>query len=416
MTRGLCRRLVFFCAGAFAFFLPVSIFGEQVSLIALGVALVVALVHARTPLRPLAFDAPVLLYMVAAATSVIASPLGLALSPQAFFFRTAAAYFLCSRALVFDGMDDVELRAAWAVGLCAVTAAAAGVLALVQFRSGFDLLAAIHLRAPIQSEAPGFPGRFAAIGFFHSRLAFAHMLLVPAGLLGGVVTLWRGSRARRAIVAAALLLVLCGLALSFGRMAWIGLALGVAVALLIVGGTRARVVVAAAGALALCSLALPAVRARVHSLGEIGSVQARGYVWSRAAEVISEYPLTGTGAGSYRRALDPLVEAAGPCPGFILAWCHNTFWTLLAENGPLALTAWLWLWGAFFVAPWRAFRGHAPGSLSRALAVGAVAAGVAITVVSLMHDIVVDGRASYAAFALCGLVAALEESATRRAA
>ena len=414
MIRPVAVRATLMCVGAFALFAPMSIAGEQVALATLAVALAVALASPpRMALRPLALDAPALLYAAAVAASLVSSPLPFALPAQAFFVRTLAAYFLVSRALLVDvDAAAVERRAAVGVALAALSAALAGALALAQFPTGFDLNAALHLRAPIRIDAPGVPGRYAAIGFFTSRLTLATVLVVPAGLLAGVVALWRGPVARRALAALALALVLVGVALSFGRTAWGGLVLGALAAALLAAKARTRaVLVGCATALALAAALATPVREGVHAALSTGSASARGYLWSRAAEIVSEYPLTGTGAGSYRRALDPLFDAAGEYPGAIRAWCHDTPLTVLAEAGPLALAAWLWLWAAFFAAAARAYRRHPPGSFSRAAALGAVAAGVAVSVISLLHDVVVDSRASYAIFALCGLAAALDASA-----
>ena len=83
-------------------------------------------------------------------------------------------------------------------------------------------------------------------------------------------------------------------------------------------------------------------------------------------------------------------------------WAHNLELSTLAEMGPLGLLALLWLFGAAAVA---LVRRRSP------LALGGLAALVALFVIGQAHDVIYDTKVMYALWLVLGLsLAASPES------
>ena len=417
MTRDRVRALALDVAvgalAAHALFLPMSIAGMQVSLAACGAAFAVAVALGWRDAERLTLDRPALLFALACVASLALSTAPLAGVREATSFRALAGYLLVSRALRLAGVSRALPRA---LALYLGVAAAAALLGVAQFRTGFDLLAAFGLRAPVQSLAPDVPGRFSAIGFFDSRLTLAHVLVVPL-CLGAALLAGRAVRGRAAAwTALATALLAAGEALTFARTAWLGALAGLA-AMALVAGRGARIVLALGLACAVAlAAASPAVRARAAGMlsSDDSSHATRRYIWSRAVEVVADHPLFGAGVGGYPAAAAPHFAEVREVYSAEPTWAHDTWLTVLAETGPVGLCAYLWLWGAFLAAAVRGARRLEGGPVERAVALGALGAGVALVVVSLAHDLLVNAKIAYNLFALMGAVAASERASPER--
>lgn len=282
-----------------------------------------------------------------------------------------------------------RVATAWMLAMGA--AAAWGIL---QAFTGWDLLALLHLRAaPIEVDAP-WKGHHAALGFFNSRLTFAHALLVPLGLAGAFTLAGRGRQRVLGLALGAVLLA--ALVLSFGRAGWWGALATAAVLLGLRGGKRPMLGLAALLAVALL---VPGVRARFASSVSVSANEDRVFIWARAREVIADHPVLGVGFGAYPRVAQPYYDRADP--NFPMhTWAHDTPLSLLAETGPTGLAAYLWLWLSIYVLGVKALR---TGS---AAALGLLAGTLGLHVAALFHDVLYDGEVAFALYLGGGLLAA----------
>ena len=172
----------------------------------------------------------------------------------------------------------------------------------------------------------------------------------------------------------------------FGRLGWLGAAVGIGLVVLLAGsraswltyglvllwtgwrtlGRRKLLMVFALGALALVvtSLLVPQVRERIErtthvlaadSTGVDTALSGRTRIWSAAVCMAREHPVNGVGARGFRQAF----PACDPQPGVIAAWgvgaalhAHQLVLEILSETGGIGLL--LWLAGAALA--WRAWR------------------------------------------------------------
>ena len=172
----------------------------------------------------------------------------------------------------------------------------------------------------------------------------------------------------------------------FGRLGWLGAAVGIGLVVLLAGsraswltyglvllwtgwrtlGRRKLLMVFALGALALvaATLLVPQVRERIErtthvlaadSSGVDTALSGRTRIWSAAVCMAREHPVNGVGARGFRQAF----PACDPQPGVIAAWgvgaalhAHQLVLEILSETGGIGLL--LWLAGAALA--WRAWR------------------------------------------------------------
>ncbi len=450
-ARALAVRLSGLGLIAAALAAPISIAAVQ---IALGVSaagvLLALLAGARWSRSPL--DLPLAACAAAALISTLAaafSPDGPG-SPASFtLWRHIAGFFVAWQALALAGAEEpssasggpgARRLAGRAMLAAALGLAAASILGLVQYRTGIDLVHAMGLRAqPRLVEAPGVPGRYAAMGFFISRLTFGHNALVWIAFFAGAL-LFGGaprspsagaapgspglSRGTRLALAGATLLALAALLLTFDRAAWLGLfaaALALAAAAQLQSfayqystkklineesiAAQAAAPETAAGApgrarrgwlaglavfaaLLALAAAAPGVRARFASGFSVASNGDRVFLWSRAKEIIRDHPLFGVGFGNYPRVCPRYYDRVDP--SFPMrTWAHDSILSLWAETGPLGLAALAFF--AWSLARAALARIRAGGNL----AAGALAAASALATVGLVHDVVYDSKVMY---------------------
>ena len=366
-----------------AFFLPVSIAGMQIGL---GVAAAGLLLDLPRPLRtPL--DLPVAAFVLVAIASDLWSPYGAPELSQATLWRAAAGFFVVAHGirLLPEGAPRRLVYFACA-GL-----ALSSLVGLVQYRTGIDLVYMLHLRAqPAAVAAPGVPGRYGAMGFFTSRLTFGHCATVLLALLAGLMAQRTFPRRQSIFVAAAGLLGLAAVAVTFDRAAWLGLC-AAAFTVALFAAPRARKAVLPVLLLLGAGAALdPAVRLRFASAFSSRANPDRMFIWARALEIIRDHPLRGIGFANYQRALGPYYDRVDP--HFIMrTWAHNLELSTLAETGPLGLLTMLYLWTS------------AAAALFRRRALGGLAALAAWLVIAQMHDVFYDTKVMYSLWFALGL-------------
>ncbi len=379
-----------------ALFLPLSIVGQQVGggMMALGALGSWALGARR--LLPRGIVAPVLAFIAVCLISTLASPVDVpwrswsAWRPVLFVLLVPAAMASCPR-------PERLLRAS--LLLLLGSALLAALLGLWQRKSGFDLNFWLGVRRePIRIEAPGGEG-YAAVGTFNSRLTFSAIEVAVLVLATGLALTARTWAARigSALVAAA---SAAAVAAAFARAAWIGFFAGV-VALSL--GLRRRAALAALGVALLAAgagAAIPSIRARAVSAMQTTANSDRLFIWSRAGEVLADYPVQGVGVYAYPIVAGPYYDRHDPLFP-MRTWAHDMYLTLLVETGIAGLIAYLWIFAAVIALARRGLAEDSPEWRSARL--GALGATAALLGVSLFHDVLYDGEVAMTLFFLAGL-------------
>jgi O-antigen ligase len=379
------------CAGllAHALLVPISIAGMQ---IALAVAAAGLLLDPPRPLRtPL--DLPALALVAVAVLSDLVSPNGMPPLEAATLWRSVIGFFIVAHALRLLP-QGTALRAVY---FACAGVSLASIVAISQYRTGLDVVHLIGLRStPAVVEAPGLPGRFGAMGFFTSRLTYGHNASVLVACFIGLLGAGAVPRRRIWIVAAAAALGLVGVALTFDRAAYLALCVAALVVAVLAAPLARRPLLVGLAAIALAAAVHPGVRSRFLTTFSVASNADRGFIWSRALEMIREHPIRGVGFANYSKAAAPYYDRVDP--SFPMrTWAHNIELSALVEMGPLGLLAMLWL----VVAALRALlRRQRAGD---ALAVGGVAAVVAWLVIGQAHDVLYDSKVTYALWFALGL-------------
>jgi O-antigen ligase len=166
-------------------------------------------------------------------------------------------------------------------------------------------------------------------------------ILAMGGLLSGSLALSRAfSGSRRLVLAAAALLQVCGLAVTFSRGAWIGFGIGL---LLMVVLAYRKYLAALVGAAVVVWLAAPRVfiDRLLFSFSSTYTAKSstgfgRIWRWESALQHIADKPLLGLGLGTFGGTTAYMF-------GYWDIWVDNFYLQMGAEGGLLLLTFFLWL-------------------------------------------------------------------------
>ena len=210
--------------------------------------------------------------------------------------------------------------------------------------------------------------------------------LLMGALISMSLALARVSRlAPRLLWALACVVQLGGIAVTFSRGAWIGLAVGVLV-LVIMAYRRYLVAIAGAAVLALV-LRAAGLRRQVHLRLQFlayitkSSQAGRLYVWRMAVDYAAAHPWFGIGLGTFG-------GTSAITFGYGRLWVDNFYLQLAAEGGLLLLAFFLWI---LLRAIKGLVKGHgATDGFRRALAAGMIAAFVAVAVANAHRQRVGD--------------------------
>lgn len=396
-----------------AAFLPLSRDVPEYALLASILGLAAARVAGLEGHRPSPLDVPVGLAVAATvAALVVALVSGVPAPPlePATRFRAYLAPVVVLSALSLplpaDGPDAPRGRAVRALLVWSVSALAASAVGIVQGVAGVDPLFALGVRGVERlPPVPGWPGHFAATGFFAGYGRFGQNLLPPL-LLAAALALGVGLPARRRLLlataasAAAAAVVLTAL-----RSGWASLALGALTLAALSGGKARRAALAAAAAALGLALLHPGLRIRVGELLAGGGNDDRRMIWTICGAIYRDHPL-GIGPGSFDAFAREYWAALAPGT-VVMPGCHATPFQLLVDGGPLLAGACL-VAAILVVRPfWRAARDGSRDALARAAAIGALAGLVALGLSGLVHDVHRAIQVSYSAGVTLGLAAAL---------
>ncbi len=169
--------------------------------------------------------------------------------------------------------------------------------------------------------------------------------------------------------------------LSYTRNAWVGLA--AALLLLAAVWRRRLLLLYPVVALALWFVFPRSVLDRVVSVFDLR--QASNYdrvcMTLSGFQMIRDYPVTGVGLDMVSR-IYPLYRR-DDAPRWRVPHLHNNIMQIAAERGLVALAAYLWLMGAFFVTTWRAL--PRLSGRSRAAVAASLVSVVAISVAGMFE-------------------------------
>jgi hypothetical protein len=375
-----------------AVFLPISTdvpeYALLVALLALGAERTTGLsVHRRSGLDlpvALAVGASLAALGIALATGLPAPHLELATRFRSYLAPVIVLSAL-SLPLPGDGPDAPRARAVRVLLAWCLAVLAASAVGIVQGAAGIDPLHALGLRRIERlPPVPGWPGHFAATGFFSGYARFGQSLFAPL-LLAAALALSGGlSSRRRLLLGATAAAATVAVIFTSLRTGWASVAVGGVVLLALSRGRlRAAGLPLAAGAGSL-ALLHPGLRGRLAALLAGEGNGDRETIWRVCAAVWRDHPL-GVGPGNFE-ALAPRYWAALAPGTQVMPGCHSAPLQLLVDGGPLLAAA-----GVAAVALaarpfWRAAR-DARDPLARAAATGALAAIAAFSVSALVHDV-----------------------------
>lgn len=197
------------------------------------------------------------------------------------------------------------------------------------------------------------------------------------------------------------------LLLSFTRNAWVGLGVG----MLVLAACWRRGLLLAYPVIALVVFLLfpQGVRQRLVSIWDLRQPANFDRLCMVYAgwQMVRDHPLTGVGLDMVAKAY-PLYRR-DDAPRFRVPHLHNNLLQIAAERGLVALAAYLWLLGAFFVQTWRSL--PALAQETRALVIAAVTAVASVTAAGLFEYNFWDAEMQYLTFVLMGGALGLTEAA-----
>jgi O-antigen ligase len=381
----------------FAWSLPASLFGMQAGAGLMALALLASFLARKERPAASALDLPIAFLVAAILLSLLFSPGGPASFRTATSFWVSATYFLVWRALRGDDGKLLKL----AVNGALVLAGAACLLGLGQALSGS--YPAFQLMHPAMDESKRLvpiSGQPAAVGFFFSRLTFAHVMLFMFSWSFSLA-LEKALGKKRLVYLAAAVAAAAGIFAAQARTAWLALVFS-ALGLCFWRWPKRRPAIAGLAVLAiLAGLFLPGPAARLRQSFSGGRDWTRLVLWKSALELATKNPLTGVGYGNFQRDAAPLVERLSREAGKkrfagVLAWAHSNPLTFLAETGALGLTAFCMLFVAYFRRVRLALKKTVdPPDWAAAFVRGSAVAVGAFLIVGLFHDNFFDGEVAF---------------------
>jgi putative inorganic carbon (HCO3(-)) transporter len=332
------------------------------------------------PLRRLAFgrwslrtpgDLPIVLLLFMAVLSWWITPLPQVTTPQVYRLLSGVALYY---AIVNTSMTHQSLRQlVWIISL--------GGLAL-------SLLAPLSVDWPL-GKLPLIPAeiyqRFAVLvaDSVHPNVIAGILALLLPVPLAWILFCWRELRGFEWVLGALSLVGMSGVVLlSLSRGAWMAIALAV-LALVVLRWRWGWVFVV---------LSLIAASLEVYWLGAarvldvliasktVGSMNARLEIWSRAIDMILDFPFTGIGLGAFQPLADRLYPFLMFQPGHDFH-AHNLFLQIAVDLGVPGLLAWLW---AFLVATLSAGKAYHGGNERRDPFLKALGAGLLASQIALL--------------------------------
>lgn len=233
------------------------------------------------------------------------------------------------------------------------------------------------------------------------------LVLILAGMAGGLVFGWKILRNWQRILLVLLLLFMTGvLVLTQSRGAFMGL--GAALMLMILLRFRHGWVAVPVCLVVLVGLALVVGPNRLLGSLEqnqalVSSLEGRQEIWSRAVSMIVDFPFTGVGIGTFGNVADTLYPFSLQSPGSI-PHAHNLYLQVAVDLGIPGLAAWLAIWGSVIYAAWKIFQAGKKDAIAWQAALGAalLCAQAAMAVHGLWDAVTWGNRPAVLVWAIWG--------------
>jgi O-antigen ligase len=392
------ERLRAVLVGAYVVGLGVSITLAETALVALAVRTVWRLArrHARVT-WPLAWPMAAFIGATLVAAALSARPFDSLVSAR-------SVLLLLSVWIVQDALPGAHAARALRLLLAVLGAASVFGIGQVMF-CGEPWF--VGTGAAVTSWWPGLGRTFAKC---HRAHAFYSIYMTLAGVLNiallATLPVLLLPRAMPRWAPLAWLVALAGFALTYVRGAWLGFAAGVVG--LVVSLRRHRVaLLAGLAVLSIVLLLLPGVRARARSIADPADPTSseRMFMWKSGLAMARDHPFTGVGPGQVKRVYPRYAapEVVHKSRGHL----HNSPIQILVERGALGLSAWLWLFVAFFVRAGRVLR-RVRDPRDRALVTGGVTAITGFLVAGFFEHNVGDTEVLLVALFVMAIVFVIE--------
>jgi putative inorganic carbon (HCO3(-)) transporter len=192
----------------------------------------------------------------------------------------------------------------------------------------------------------------------HPNVLAGNIVILLPFALALILFAWRSlTWLYRLAAAAALLCITAVLFLTQSRGAWIALAAAL-IAMLLLRFRRGwvfLVLAAAIGAAAVNRLGMKDILDMSTASGTVGTLEGRLEIWSRAIDMIRDFPFTGIGMGAFEDLAHHMY------PFFYYAdqsvpHTHNLFLQVAVDLGLPGLVAWLSVFLLVMAAAWRVFQ------------------------------------------------------------
>jgi len=333
----------------FAFFLPVSITGAELSLgvLALTLIAITAGRFSESPVRPFPLLAPLTAFICGHVVSALSGPDPL--SSLASIDWVFIAMPVTVAAMRVTG----ELRRP--VIILVSVGAVIAVYAIAQHFLGIDLVRPEGREVIIPME--GSDGRYLSIGTFGHHLTYSHLYQFIFLFLFAFVIQHLGDRKHLHLTLPAAGVVGLSLIFSYSRGIWVAVTLS---ALLIVWMLRGKkwlalaVVPVALGFLALLSNG--SMEERLRSMTSMEANIERQIIYQANWDAIRDHPLLGLGSGRYQGTMTPYYERYNPPDQMPRVHAHNNFLQVWLNAGVIGLLGFLWLNFAFLKEAWRSIQ------------------------------------------------------------
>jgi len=224
--------------------------------------------------------------------------------------------------------------------------------------------------------------------FFRATGAFDHYLTLAGSQLmiffvGLGLIQAEMSNKKKMILTLSSVLVLLSVLATFGRSAWISIAV-VGGLVVIFSGRRALRLAAVFIIIAVIALlvSIPEIQNRFLSSFELSQNADRLNLWKTSLRMISDKPLLGIGPGLFGKSFDtykvPGTYGATGHP-------HNDYLNLAAASGILGLLAWLVMWGSWFYYSIKTYRNSFATFPDRPILLGIILSLVSIMVAAFFQ-------------------------------
>lgn len=137
----------------------------------------------------------------------------------------------------------------------------------------------------------------------------------------------------------------------------------------------------------------------------VSTIEFRLAVWNRALQGIRDFPITGSGLGTFRQVQPILYPFFNMKSEGDIAHAHNHWLQTALDIGVPGLTAYLAIWLVGIGLIWRV--GHRFDGWNRALAVGFAGSFLAYSVFGLMDAVAVGAKPGFLWWMLLGLIVAV---------